>query len=103
MDRGWILGIRAAPCRGVALPEPARNGRGRKHCDASGEPGVTARRRAGAGRVIIRPMACRHTRVLSADASGVAEAAAILRSGGLVELPTEHVDGVGQNSVDAAG
>ena len=46
-------------------------------------------------------MACRHTRVLSADASGVAEAAAILRSGGLVAFPTETVYGLGANALDA--
>jgi len=47
-------------------------------------------------------MARRHTRLLSADASGVAEAAAILRSGGLVAFPTETVYGLGANALEAA-
>jgi L-threonylcarbamoyladenylate synthase len=47
-------------------------------------------------------MARRHTRLLSADASGVAQAAAILRSGGLVAFPTETVYGLGANALEAA-
>ncbi|HTD76105.1 MAG TPA: L-threonylcarbamoyladenylate synthase [Chloroflexota bacterium] len=38
--------------------------------------------------------------MLSADAFGVAEAAAILRSGGLVAFPTETVYGLGANALD---
>jgi L-threonylcarbamoyladenylate synthase len=47
-------------------------------------------------------MARRHTRLLAADARGIAEAAAILRSGGLVAFPTETVYGLGANALETA-
>ena len=40
--------------------------------------------------------------MLPADASGIAEAAAIVRSGGLVAFPTETVYGLGANALEAA-
>src|ERR1700687_625418 len=43
----------------------------------------------------------RHTRRLAADAAGIAEAAAILRAGGLVAFPTETVYGLGAHALDA--
>ena len=43
----------------------------------------------------------RHTRLLQADAAGIAAAAAILRAGGLVAFPTETVYGLGANALDA--
>lgn len=43
----------------------------------------------------------RHTRCLPADASGIERAAAILRAGGLVGLPTETVYGLGANAFSA--
>jgi L-threonylcarbamoyladenylate synthase len=46
-------------------------------------------------------MACRQTRLLSSDSAGIAVAAAILRSGGLVGLPTETVYGLGAHALDA--
>jgi L-threonylcarbamoyladenylate synthase len=46
-------------------------------------------------------MARRQTRVLTADAPGVAAAAAILRAGGLVAFPTETVYGLGAHALDA--
>jgi L-threonylcarbamoyladenylate synthase len=46
-------------------------------------------------------MARRHTRLLHADAAGIAAAAAILRDGGLVGLPTETVYGLGAHALDA--
>jgi L-threonylcarbamoyladenylate synthase len=42
----------------------------------------------------------RHTRSLAADAAGIEIAAAILRAGGLVALPTETVYGLGANALD---
>src|ERR687885_551071 len=45
-------------------------------------------------------MARRQTRVLAADAAGMAMAAAILRSGGLVAFPTETVYGLGANALE---
>jgi L-threonylcarbamoyladenylate synthase len=47
------------------------------------------------------PSTRRQTRRLSPDASGIAGAAAILRAGGLVALPTETVYGLGANALDA--
>ena len=47
-------------------------------------------------------MARRQTRVLAADAAGMAMAAAILRSGGLVAFPTETVYGLGANALETA-
>src|SRR5919199_3114015 len=47
-------------------------------------------------------MARRHTRVLAADAAGMAMAAAIVRSGGLVAFPTETVYGLGANGLGTA-
>src|SRR6476469_4946670 len=47
------------------------------------------------------PPTRRQTRRLSPDASGIAGAAAILRAGGLVALPTETVYGLGANALDA--
>ena len=47
-------------------------------------------------------MARRHTRVLAADAAGLAVAAAIVRSGGLVAFPTETVYGLGANALETA-
>lgn len=44
----------------------------------------------------------RHTRCLPPDASGIEDAAAILRAGGLVGLPTETVYGLGANALSAA-
>jgi L-threonylcarbamoyladenylate synthase len=41
------------------------------------------------------------TRTLSADADAIAEAAALLRAGGLVAFPTETVYGLGANALDA--
>jgi L-threonylcarbamoyladenylate synthase len=41
------------------------------------------------------------TRLLAADAEGIAEAAAILRRGGLVAFPTETVYGLGCDALDA--
>ena len=43
----------------------------------------------------------RHTRLLAADAAGIADAAAILRDGGLVAFPTETVYGLGAHALDA--
>lgn len=43
----------------------------------------------------------RHTERLSADAEGLARAAAILRRGGLVAFPTETVYGLGADATDA--
>jgi L-threonylcarbamoyladenylate synthase len=43
----------------------------------------------------------RHTRCLAADEAGIQAAAAILRAGGLVALPTETVYGLGANALDA--
>jgi L-threonylcarbamoyladenylate synthase len=43
----------------------------------------------------------RPTRRLAADASGVAEAAALLHAGGLVAFPTETVYGLGADATDA--
>jgi L-threonylcarbamoyladenylate synthase len=45
-------------------------------------------------------MARRHTRCLAADENGIQVAAAILRAGGLVALPTETVYGLGANALD---
>ena len=42
------------------------------------------------------------TRVLAADAAGIADAAAILRGGGLVAFPTETVYGLGGDATDPA-
>jgi L-threonylcarbamoyladenylate synthase len=47
-----------------------------------------------------RVPARRQTRVLAADAAGIAEAAAILRAGGLVAFPTETVYGLGAHALD---
>src|ERR1700744_2659267 len=41
------------------------------------------------------------TRVLSADPDAIAEAAAVIRRGGLVGFPTETVYGLGANALDA--
>ena len=41
------------------------------------------------------------TRVLAADSGGLAEAARLLRAGGLVAFPTETVYGLGANALDA--
>jgi L-threonylcarbamoyladenylate synthase len=46
-------------------------------------------------------MARRHTRLLAADTAGIQTAAAILRDGGLVGLPTETVYGLGAHALDA--
>src|SRR5438105_6129772 len=46
-------------------------------------------------------MARRHTRLLPSDTAGIAEAAAILRAGGLVAFPTETVYGLGAHALDA--
>jgi L-threonylcarbamoyladenylate synthase len=46
-------------------------------------------------------MACRQTSVLYADVAGIAQAASILRSGGLVAFPTETVYGLGAHALDA--
>jgi L-threonylcarbamoyladenylate synthase len=46
---------------------------------------------------VVRP-----TRRLLADQAGIAEAAAILRAGGLVAFPTETVYGLGANALDAS-
>jgi L-threonylcarbamoyladenylate synthase len=43
----------------------------------------------------------RQTRLLPADTAGLAEAANILRSGGLVAFPTETVYGLGAHALDA--
>jgi L-threonylcarbamoyladenylate synthase len=43
----------------------------------------------------------RRTRLLAADDAGIAEAAAMLRGGGLVAFPTETVYGLGANALDA--
>jgi L-threonylcarbamoyladenylate synthase len=48
-----------------------------------------------------RVAARRQTRLLPADAGGIAEAAHILRSGGLVAFPTETVYGLGAHALDA--
>lgn len=45
--------------------------------------------------------ACRQTRRLAVDNAGLAEAAAILRAGGLVAFPTETVYGLGANALVA--
>src|ERR1700738_478451 len=42
----------------------------------------------------------RRTRRLAADGAGIAEAAAILRGGGLVAFPTETVYGLGAHALD---
>lgn len=42
----------------------------------------------------------RHTRLLGADAAAIAEAAALLREGGLVGLPTETVYGLAADATD---
>ncbi len=42
----------------------------------------------------------RQTRVLASNAAGIAEAAAILRAGGLVAFPTETVYGLGAHALD---
>ncbi|MFL5340352.1 MAG: L-threonylcarbamoyladenylate synthase [Gemmataceae bacterium] len=42
------------------------------------------------------------TRLRSVDAAALAEAAAVLRAGGLVAFPTETVYGLGANALDAA-
>jgi L-threonylcarbamoyladenylate synthase len=47
-------------------------------------------------------MPARETRRLSADEAGIAEAARILRAGGLVAFPTETVYGLGAHALDAA-
>jgi L-threonylcarbamoyladenylate synthase len=47
-------------------------------------------------------MPARPTRRLSADKAGIAEAARILRAGGLVAFPTETVYGLGAHALDAA-
>src|ERR1700716_2560982 len=49
-----------------------------------------------------RVSASRQTRLLPADAGGIAEAAAILRAGGLVAFPTETVYGLGAHALEAA-
>src|SRR5581483_6863815 len=41
------------------------------------------------------------TRVVAADEAGIAEAAAVIRRGGLVAFPTETVYGLGANARDA--
>ena len=46
-------------------------------------------------------MARRHTRLLPSDTAGIAEAAAILRAGGLVAFPTETVYGLGAHALNA--
>src|SRR5437899_13034468 len=43
----------------------------------------------------------RQTRVLDTSPTGIAEAAAILRRGGLVAFPTETVYGLGAHALDA--
>jgi len=45
-------------------------------------------------------LARRQTRLLAASAAGIAEAAAILRAGGLVAFPTETVYGLGAHALD---
>src|SRR3954467_5355564 len=47
-------------------------------------------------------MTARSTRLLPADAAGIAQAAAILRGGGLVAFPTETVYGLGAHALDPA-
>jgi L-threonylcarbamoyladenylate synthase len=47
-------------------------------------------------------MSIRTTQRLGADAAAIAQAAAILRRGGLVAFPTETVYGLGANALDAA-
>jgi L-threonylcarbamoyladenylate synthase len=42
------------------------------------------------------------TRVLASSAEGIAEAAAVIRAGGLVAFPTETVYGLGANALDEA-
>lgn len=42
------------------------------------------------------------TRILPAEAAAIAEAAALIRAGGLVAFPTETVYGLGANALDAA-
>src|SRR5262245_4197802 len=42
----------------------------------------------------------RPTRLLAADDAGIAEAAALLRAGGLVAFPTETVYGLGAHALD---
>src|SRR5260370_8853271 len=49
-----------------------------------------------------RVAARRQTRLLPADADGIARAADVLRSGGLVAFPTETVYGLGANALDPA-
>src|SRR5258707_482494 len=50
----------------------------------------------------MHPVAARRqTRRLPADAAGIADAAAILRAGGLVAFPTETVYGLGGHALDA--
>lgn len=46
-------------------------------------------------------MTRRHTRLLASDPAGIEQAAAILRSGGLVAFPTETVYGLGAHALDA--
>jgi L-threonylcarbamoyladenylate synthase len=48
-----------------------------------------------------RTPAERTTRVLAADATGIAEAARVLAAGGLVAFPTETVYGLGADATDA--
>src|SRR3981189_63615 len=43
----------------------------------------------------------RQTRLLATDDAGIAEAAALLRAGGLVSFPTETVYGLGAHALDA--
>jgi L-threonylcarbamoyladenylate synthase len=65
-------------------------------CDHGRWPGVERVIINGVGNV----SAGRQARLLSADPAGTAEAAAILRAGGLVAFPTETVYGLGAHALD---
>ena len=103
MGRGPILGIESGLAGARRCPKRQKCA-APEHCDTPREADVTVPRRRGAGRVIMHSMARldrRHTRLLAADAAGIADAAAILRDGGLVAFPTETVYGLGAHALDA--
>lgn len=100
-----ILVMHHRACRVPAVPDFSKNGPSAQTVTPRGALRVTARRSTGVRRVTIRPneapMRHRHTRTVAADPAGIAEAAAIIRAGGLVAFPTETVYGLGAHALDA--
>jgi L-threonylcarbamoyladenylate synthase len=92
---------RATAGKGPALPEPVVFGRVPEHCDTRRRPSENGACRTCDHALVTNPFRRRQTRVLASDAAGIAEAASMLRAGGLVAFPTETVYGLGANALDA--